>query len=153
MIIPDANLLLYAFDVRSLWHVEARKWLESAFAGPELIGLPWQSVYAFLRIATDPRIAGMQCPMGLAVEVVQGWLRQPKVRMLNPGERHWRLLQEMLVEGQVKGPMVTDAQLAALTMEYGGVLYTNDRDFARFPGCAGSIRWLGNKRCADSRSG
>jgi hypothetical protein len=34
--------------------------------------------------------------------------------------------------------MTTDAQLAALTIESGGVLYTNDRDFARFPG----LRWV-----------
>ena len=44
----------------------------------------------------------------------------------------------MLLEGQVRGPMTTDAQLAALTIEYGGVLYTSDRDFARFPG----LRWV-----------
>ncbi len=43
----------------------------------------------------------------------------------------------MIVEGQAPGPLVTDAQLAALTMEYGGILYTTDRDFSRFPG----LRW------------
>jgi predicted nucleic acid-binding protein len=44
----------------------------------------------------------------------------------------------MLVEGQIRGPLTTDAELAALTIEYGGVLYTTDRDFARFPG----LRWV-----------
>jgi uncharacterized protein len=44
----------------------------------------------------------------------------------------------MLVEGQVTGPLVTDAEIAALTIEYGGVLHTTDRDFARFPG----LRWV-----------
>jgi hypothetical protein len=44
----------------------------------------------------------------------------------------------MLLEGKVRGPLATDAQLAALTIEYGGVLYTADRDFARFPG----LRWV-----------
>jgi predicted nucleic acid-binding protein len=43
----------------------------------------------------------------------------------------------MIVEGQAPGGLITDAQLAALTMEYGGVLNTTDRDFARFPG----LRW------------
>jgi predicted nucleic acid-binding protein len=44
----------------------------------------------------------------------------------------------MLIEGQARGPLTTDAQLVALTIEYGGVLHTTDRDFARFPG----LRWM-----------
>jgi predicted nucleic acid-binding protein len=60
------------------------------------------------------------------------------VRVLSPGERHWAILQRVLLEGQIRGPMTTDAQLAALTIEYGGVLHTSDRDFARFP----DLRWV-----------
>jgi predicted nucleic acid-binding protein len=58
--------------------------------------------------------------------------------LLFPGERHWSIFQWMLIEGQVRGPLATDAQLAALTIEYGGVLHTTDRGFARFPG----LRWI-----------
>jgi hypothetical protein len=43
----------------------------------------------------------------------------------------------VLIDGQARGPLVTDAQLAALTIECGGELQTTDRDFARFPG----LRW------------
>ncbi len=43
-----------------------------------------------------------------------------------------------MINGQVRGPLITDAQLAALTLEFGGVLHTTDRDFARFPG----LRWI-----------
>jgi len=57
--------------------------------------------------------------------------------VLTPGDDHWLLLRRMIVEGQASGPLVSDAQLAALTIEYGGVLPTTDRDFARFPG----LRW------------
>lgn len=56
---------------------------------------------------------------------------------LGPGEQHWPLFRKMLVEGPASGDLIRDAQLAALTIEYGGVLYTTDRDFARFPG----LRW------------
>jgi predicted nucleic acid-binding protein len=68
---------------------------------------------------------------------VDQWLVQPNVRVLTPGDDHWLLLRRMIVEGQASGPLVSDAQLAALTIEYGGVLHTTDRDFARFPG----LRW------------
>jgi hypothetical protein len=43
----------------------------------------------------------------------------------------------MILDGQAPGPLISDAHLAALTIEYGGVLHTTDRDFARFPG----LRW------------
>jgi predicted nucleic acid-binding protein len=47
-------------------------------------------------------------------------------------------LRQILVEGKVRAALTTDAELAALTIEHGGVLYTTDRDFARFPG----LRWV-----------
>jgi predicted nucleic acid-binding protein len=53
--------------------------------------------------------------------------------MLGPGEAHWALLRQTIMDGQVRGPLTTDAQLAALTMECGGILYTTDRDFRAFP--------------------
>jgi predicted nucleic acid-binding protein len=64
-------------------------------------------------------------------------MEQPNVRLLPAGEQHWSLLRQMLLEGQARGPSISDADLAALTVEYGGTLHTTDRDFARFPG----LRW------------
>ena len=69
-----------------------------------------------------------------AVTVVDDWLSAPTVALLEPEERHWEVLRQMLVEGQAIGPLVTDAHLAALAVEHGATLATTDRDFARFPG-------------------
>ena len=76
--------------------------------------------------------------MEQAIGIVQRWMDIKHVRLLAPGEHHWNLLQQMLIEGQVRGPLTTDAELAALAIECGGVLHTTDRDFARFPG----LRWV-----------
>ena len=138
MIIVDVNLLLYAYDGRSIHHDRARQWWQSVISGQELIGLPWQTIHAFLRISTDKRISGNQVSMESSLALVEQWMNLPHLRVLAPGERHWSLLRRMLLEGQARGPMVTDAQLAALTIEYGGVLHTTDRGFARFPG----LRWV-----------
>ena len=138
MIVLDANLLLYAYDSTMPQHDAARSWLNGAFSGDELIGLPWQTVSAFLRISSDSRIPGKRFTIEEAISIVRQWMELKQVRLLVPGERHWSIFQWMLIEGQVRGPMTTDAQLAALTIESGGVLYTNDRDFARFPG----LRWV-----------
>jgi toxin-antitoxin system PIN domain toxin len=137
VIVLDANLLLYAYDDTSGQHLAARSWLRGVFAGQELIGLPWQVVWAFLRLSTNGRIFSNPLTMEQAVGVVQEWMDLKQVRLLTPGEHHWGVFQNVLIEGQVRGTLTTDAELAALTIEHGGVLYTTDRDFARFPG----LRW------------
>lgn len=137
MIVPDTNLLLYAYDLGSARHGEAQAWLDAVFDGEEIVGLPWQVIWAFIRISTNPRIAVESYGLEQALAIVDGWMRLRHVKLLLPGERHWQLLKKMLVEGQVRGGGVTDAELAALTIEHGGVLHSTDRDFARFPG----LRW------------
>jgi uncharacterized protein len=99
--------------------------------------LPWQSISAFIRIMTDTRLPGRRFTGREATDFVGDWIEQPNVQVLAPGDEHWAIFRRMIVEGQVSGPLVSDAHLAALTIEYGGVLYTTDRDFARFPG----LRW------------
>ena len=138
MIVLDANILLYAYDVAAAEHKKARFWLETVFSGLEPIGLPWQTISAFVRIHTSSRLPGDRFTTEEAVGVIDQWVELPQVRLLVPGERHWGLFRQMLLEGKVRGPLATDAALAALTIEYGGILYTNDRDFARFPG----LRWV-----------
>lgn len=138
MIVFDANLLIYAYDSGSAYHARSRAWVEQIFSGSEPIGLPWHAITAFLRIMTNKRLPGMRFTMDEAAQIVDRWLTQPLVRALVPGEQHWPLLRSLLIEGQASGALANDAQIAALTIEYGGVLHTADRDFARFPG----LRWM-----------
>jgi uncharacterized protein len=138
VIVLDANLLIYAYRRSAPEHVRARELVEGIFSGDELVGLPWQTISAFVRLCTNPNLGGDCFSTREVVSMIQEWMELPNVRLLSPGERHWIVLQKMILEGQVRGKMITDAQLAALTMEYGGVLYTADRDFSRFPG----LRWV-----------
>jgi uncharacterized protein len=137
VIVLDANILLYAYDVNSEKHERARAWVERALSSGAAVGLPWQTVAAFVRIVTNPKLAGARFTLEEATQIVDQWLDQPNVRLLPPGDQHWFLFRQMLIDGQARGPLVSDAQLAALTLEYGGILQTTDRDFARFPG----LRW------------
>jgi toxin-antitoxin system PIN domain toxin len=137
VIVLDANILLYAYDSLSPHHAKARAWLQGTLSSGAPVGLPWQTAAAFLRIATNPRLPGERFTLEEAARVVDQWFEQPNVRLLAPGDGHWSLFRQMAIEGQARGPLITDAQLAALTIEYGGILHTTDRDFARFPG----LRW------------
>lgn len=138
MIVLDANVLLYAYDAAAPHHVKARAWLEEVLSGGTPVGLPWQTVGAFLRIVTNRKLPGARATAEAAARIVDQWLEQPNVRLLSQGEGHWPILRQMMIDGQAAGPLASDAQLAALTIEYGGTLHTTDRDFARFPG----LRWI-----------
>ena len=134
MIIVDANILLYAYNPASEQHVRCRAWLESALNGSEQVGLPWQTILAFVRIATNPRVFSKPLNSKEAVEIVDDWLGCPQVILVSPADDYWALLKAQLLEAQVSGALVTDAALASLAMEQGATLCTTDRDFARFRG-------------------
>ena len=137
MIVLDANLLIYSYNSGSSHHAGARAWLENTLSSIEVVGLPWQAVSAFLRVMTNPKLPAERFDLEQAARIVDLWLAHPNVQVLTPGAGYWPLFRRMVIEGRAAGPRVSDAEIAALTMEYGGVLYTADRDFARFPG----LRW------------
>jgi toxin-antitoxin system PIN domain toxin len=137
VIVLDANILLYAYDSASTLHAKARSWIEEILSGEEPVALPWQTITAFLRIVTNPRFPGVRLTAEDALQIVEEWLDRQNVRILIPGDSHWALLKHNMVAGQVRGPLVSDADLAAITIEFGGILHTTDRDFARFP----DLRW------------
>lgn len=133
MILIDANLLIYAYDESSPFHWQAREWLSNVLETEPLIGLPWISILAFLRLTTSS-VARFVQPLELATAIVDDWLARPNVQIVGPGERHWEILKRVSAAGQARGALCTDAALAALAIEYGATLYTADRGFARFAG-------------------
>ena len=133
MILVDANVLLYAYDPRSAHHERCRSWLEKAFSGDDAVAMAWVTVLAFLRISTNPRVYDVPLTIGEAIGIVSSWLERDVVSVLDAGQQTWEILRGLLVDGQVSGPLVTDAFLAALALEIGATLVTTDRDFSRFP--------------------
>lgn len=134
MILPDLNLLLYAYNEHMPQHAAARAWWEGAINGDELIGLPHEVSFGFIRIATNPRLGAAAIPLRQARLVVEGWLGLPQVRMLTPGSTHFRRVMDLMEAAMATGPTLSDAILAAYALENRARLHTNDSDFARFPG-------------------
>jgi toxin-antitoxin system PIN domain toxin len=130
----DANILLYAYDSDSAHHVACRSWLEAAFNSEEIVGLPWQTLLAFIRISTNSRATKRPLQNTESCEIVSSWLHQSNVKVIGAGEQFWEILQDQLREAKVMGPLVTDAALAALAIEHGATLCSVDRDFRRFRG-------------------
>jgi toxin-antitoxin system PIN domain toxin len=134
MILIDVNVLLYAYHPRAPQHESCRSWLQRELAGEQPVALCWIVVLAFLRLSTSPRVFDVPLTLAEAATVVSGWLSRPQVVLIEPGERHWDILQRVMVDAQVSGPLVTDAEIAALALEHGCAVCTTDRDFRRFSG-------------------
>lgn len=137
MILVDANLLLYAYHPRAEQHEKSRAWLEKALSGPEFVRFAWLTLWAFLRISTSPRVFERPLSPSEAEAAISSWLALPAVGILEPGERHWDILRDLVRDGQTTGPLVMDAVLAAIALEHGATLCTTDRDFSRFS----RLRW------------
>ena len=134
MKIVDLNLLLYAYHAAAKEYEAASVWLTGLFAGHETVALSWVTLLGFLRIATAPKILATPYDLGQATEIVSGWLVRSNVLIVSPTERHWAILRSFLPKHRVRGSLIMDAHLAALAIEHGATLCTNDRDFLRFPG-------------------
>ncbi len=130
--IVDANVLLYAVDDRSPFHASARTWMDAALNGYERVGLPWVSLMAFQRIVTHPRAAANPLTARDAWSYVTDWLDADQAWVPVPGARHRDILGTLLVSGDLRGNLVTDAHLAALALEHGTGICSFDSDFARF---------------------
>ena len=134
MILIDANLLLHAYNPGSVEHDASRTWLEATLSGSDIVRFSWLTLWAFLRISTNPRVFARPLSIAEAEAHVSAWLAQPTAGTLDPGERHWEILRGLMQSGQAAGPLVMDAVLAAIAIEHGATLCTTDRDFSRFAG-------------------
>ena len=133
----DANLLLFAVNEAASQHRRARDWLVAQLNGSRRVGLPWQVLGAFLRIATHPR--AFERPLGAeqAWAQVVRWLDAPVAWIPAPGPHYADLLGGLIVRHDLRANLIPDAQLAALALEHGIAIASTDTDFARFE----EIRW------------
>jgi toxin-antitoxin system PIN domain toxin len=74
VILVDVNILLYASNAEADQHAESRDWLDGKLGGAAPVGLPWPTLLAFLRIATNPRAFRSPPTMAAAWHQVSTWL-------------------------------------------------------------------------------
>jgi toxin-antitoxin system PIN domain toxin len=137
MKILDVNLLIYAVNRDSPLHSKAKTWLEQSLVAAEPLGFSWLVILAFVRLTTKPAIFQKPLSPARAFGLMEEWLDQPSARIVQPGQRHFPILRDMLTPLGTAGNLTSDAHLAALAIEHNAQLCSCDNDFARFPG----LRW------------
>ena len=119
MILPDVNVLIYAFRREAAHHHQYRQWLLDVIDDEPAFGLSDLVLSGVVRIITNPRIFRDPTPVGLAFAFVERLLEQPNCVLVRPGARHWSIFRRVCAESGAKGPLIPDAFFAPLAIESG----------------------------------
>lgn len=137
MIVPDANLLLYACDASSPFHREMAAWWSGCLSGDETIGLAPVVALAFVRVSTSrAAFTDPLTPVEAAAEV-RRWIERAVVTVIDADHKDLDRSLGLIADSGAGGGLTTDALIAALGIRHRAVIHTADSDFARFPG----VRW------------
>jgi uncharacterized protein len=135
VIVPDVNILVYAYRREADRHERYAAWLSGVVAGGDELGLVESAVTGFVRIVTNPRIVADPAPTGEALRFVRALHDARRAHRLAATDATWAQLERFAhTDRQVRGNLVPDAWLAAMARSHGGRLATADRGFARFEG-------------------
>ena len=137
MLVPDVNVLVYAYREDAEDHDRYLAWLEAVAGSQAPFGVVDQVLSGFLRVVSHPRVFDPPSPLHHAIRFVEELRGRPTATPIAPGSRHWGIFTGLCRDAGVKGNLVAGAYLAALAIESGSEWITTDRDFARFPG----LRW------------
>lgn len=139
MILPDVNVLIYAFREGVPQYETCRKWLNRIVEGEERFGISPLTLAAVVRVTTNARTYVAPSSLEATFRFCDNLLTQPHCQIVEPGDRHFEIFKRLCLETNTRGPRVTDAWYAALAIEWGCEWVTLDRDYARFPGLKWSV--------------
>lgn len=135
MLAVDTNVLVYAADSSSRFHIPCREWLERQRARPDAWYTTWPILYEFLRVITHPRVLPRPWTVRGAWEFVEALVTSPGLAVLVPTHRHSEVAAAVFSElPHIAGNLLHDAHTAILMREHGiARICTRDTDFTRFP--------------------
>ncbi|HXV80429.1 MAG TPA: TA system VapC family ribonuclease toxin [Candidatus Binatia bacterium] len=135
MLAVDTNVLIYAADEDSPFHVSCHDWLESRRRRPDAWFVTWGILYEFLRVITHPRVLQKPWHAQQAWRFVAALLASPGLGVLVPTQRHAEVAAQVIREiPHLTANLFHDAHTAILMREHGiRQICTRDTDFHRFP--------------------
>lgn len=137
MILPDVNILIYAFRADSPYHAWVNAWLTGVVRSEAAFAVSRLALSALVRVTTNARTHREPSTLKECFAFCRALIDQPNCQIVEPGDRHWAIFERLCKETETTGPRVADAWFAALAIEHGCEWVTLDRDYARFPG----LKW------------
>jgi toxin-antitoxin system PIN domain toxin len=134
VLVVDTNVLVYAADGDSQFHVACRDWLERQRVRADAWYSTWSILYEFLRVTTHARVMRRPWNVTEAWSFVQALLASPGLDVLVPTQQHSTVADQVFREiPHIAGNLLQDAHTAILMREHGiRQICTRDADFHRF---------------------
>src|SRR5437879_13706380 len=98
MILPDVNVLIYAFRADAPQHSSCRRWLDDIVTGEARFGLSPIALSALVRVTTNVRSFSEPSTLEDAFGFCEDLTGQPHCQIVEPGERHWDIFKRICVE-------------------------------------------------------
>ena len=135
MILPDVNVLIYAFHEQADQHQVYAGWLNIARSEGEELLFPDSVLLGFLRIVTSPRIYDLPAPIDQALAFASALRRGRRARVVEDLGSVWSAFDRLVArDRQIKGNLVPDAYIAAVAISHKARVATRDRGYSRFSG-------------------
>jgi len=135
IVLPDINVLVYAFRRESPLHERYAVWLADLLGGADEVGVTEGTLTGFLRIVTNPRVYADPAPTADALVFVDAVRLARRRRWVGVTDAVWTTFSSLVdSDPQVRGNLLPDAWLTALALAHGCRIATADRGFARFDG-------------------
>lgn len=134
MIVPDVNLLVYAYHEDDPNHEAARRWWEGLINGSERVGIPWVVLVGFVRVMSSPMILKSPMSPAAATANVERWFQYDQINPISPGTGHLAHFRRSFDAAGSDAKLGSYAHIAALALERQAIVHTDDSDLCRFPG-------------------
>lgn len=131
MILPDINLLLYAYNRESPLHTAAARWWRNCMNRTEAVGLAVPVALGFVRLSTQAAVFRRPLAVDEAANMVRTWLARPQVTLVPVEAADLTRALSLLEACGAAGNLVGDAVLAALALAHDATVHTADADFGR----------------------
>jgi len=96
VIVPDINLLVYAYNSDAPNHEQARTWWEGSLSAARPVGLAWVVMLGYLRLMTGRSLRIDPVSPAVTIGHIRSWLARPQVLVLGPGPRHLDLIEQLM---------------------------------------------------------
>ena len=135
-IIPDVNILVYAFHSAAPQHKPSQQWLSGALNRHETIGLLDAVATGFVRVMTNHKLFHKPLTAQQALTALNAVLEAPNGTLLSSSPGTWTTFTELVRLHKLKASDIPDAWIAAAVIEE-ATLLSQDQGFARFR----ELRW------------